>query len=761
MSNELELLLRRSVARCETRWLAAGVEPALAKDLAEDDHLGEPAPEMLPSAERPLIVLQAEVGAGKSLVSERALQQAARRFENEPRAPIPCWLRVKDLQTDIETAVVSQTKDLGDIHEHGCFVVLDGADEPGVGKADEALQQARTLVRTLSHTEVLLSSRPLPPFNDAPEIVLVPRLSEGEAMAIVARISGQDITPGRASTWAKSLQDAIRRPLFAVLLGVFLRQNGGQPPAPAELLRNVVEGALGRARGADRTALRRIAARVIDAGGTSISRGEVGDKATEEALAETRLITISEHHLSFPLILIAQWFAAEGIAVGETPIESLTARPETLELWRYPLAIAVGAFGEEQVNRVLAPLVENHAGFASQIVEEALARWSLEGDAFGDGEQAAQRVRAAMSSWTIGAGELAELCAPINAEGQLLPIGFNVDGDWFDTGWYLGQDTQPAVRPLPGGTMGFMSQHGISPEDRLAWIRVRGARPGHQAAWHWRWAFEDMRNALQTKIKTRKLEFLDSPLRQHRLWIVAKSVLGLGWIHREPIEVQDVLNRLDAQVDAVLVAFPKAEIRVNPNRPAFEQLLADGVTVLSPTLEPPRAEFSGGWVWDGWDRDGHLKRTQQAYELAVAGYEHLTQGQFAALSPWMQTASTLPAVVHVEIDFSDTPGFEGAPTETMWLEPLPFGESSRVETRFGSGVRWNREEWQRRQSDLRRLRPNQARWIGMVLHHGVLDLDNDSDVEELIYKWLWGDLGRIKWVDGLLGTRTPGSGLVL
>jgi hypothetical protein len=46
-----------------------------------------------------------------------------------------------------------------------------------------------------------------------------------------------------------------------------------------------------------------------------------------------------------------------------------------------------------------------------------------------------------------------------------------------------------------------------------------------------------------------------------------------------------------------------------------------------------------------------------------------------------------------------------------------------------------------------------------VHQQGVLDIDKENCVEELIYKWLWDDLLRIKWVSGMLGTRTLGAGL--
>lgn len=762
MTEPLDLVLRRSIARCETRWLAAGVPPELAQELAADSQLGAPSPELLPTASSPLRVLVAEVGAGKSLLSERALQRAVADHQSNPVASIPCWIRVRDMGPDLENAVVETTQAIGDVHAVGAFVVLDGADEPGVGQADDALQQARQLVRVLPNTRVLLSTRPLPPFSGASEAVAVPPLDEAESWAIVTRIWGEEVTIGRAAAWPQSLQQAIRRPLFAVLLGVYLREHDGRSPgSPAQLLREVVERSLGRAAEQDRELLRRIAVKSVAAGGAPVPRGEAGSAAAEEALANTRLVTVGDDHLAFPLVLIAQWFAAESLALGEVPSDALTSRPEDLELWRYPAAIAVGAFGEEQASRILAPLAEQHAGFASQVVEEALARWSLEGSPVVSADDAGNRIRSAMASWIVGVGDLAPLCAPTDEGGQLLPIGVHAEGEWLDTGWYVGAEPEPAIRALPGSGWAFMA--GALDSEGLQWIRVRGARPGGQAAWPWRWSFEDLRDALQRVLKGRRLEMLGTPMRAAHLWLVAKAVLELGFLARDPVPLDDVLERLDPKADVLLSGWPpRAEVRIQPNRRALEELRDQGVTVLEPALEPPRPDYTGGWVWNAWDLEGHLKRTREAYELALATFEHLVAGPFRSLAPWMQTASTLPAVIHVGVSFSDRADFEGAPLEDMWLEPLPEGSQSRVEVHRAEGrPDWTHDVWQERIAELRRLRPLQARWIGMVLHHGVLDLDEDTAAEELVYQWLWSDLQRIKWVDGMLGQRPYGRDVPL
>lgn len=760
MSDELELVGRRSYARCEERWVAAGVDPALAAELSRDSAVGQPPPELLPTDEEPLRVLVAGVGAGKSLISERALQQVVDVRRADAGAPIPVWLRVRDVQEGLETAVVRAAEGIGDPYAEPIFLVLDGADEPGLGRAAESLRQARELVRVLPEARVLLSTRPLPPFEDAPEAIVVPPLSEGEAHRIVERVSGIEVGPGRAAGWPKTVQEAITRPLFAVLLGAYLRRHDGQQPgATAELLRDLISVALRGAPTDRHEALRRIGVLASAAGGGPVPKGEAGALDELEALAETRLVVLDEHHIRFPLILIAHWFAAESLARGETPMEALVQRPEDLELWRYPLALAVGAFGQQEADRVLAPLVEAHAGFASQIVEEGLARW---GDSAGEpaaAQAAGERIRAAMSSWMLGVGPLAPTVVPLTADGRLAALGIHSEGEFLSTGWDRSGTDDPAIRDLPGSAFSFFAG-AVGQEEGFAWSRVRSARVGHQPAWPWRWSFEDMRSTLSGVLRQRALDLTEGPLAAARLWHVARVVFRLPFTAREPVPVARLMEALDTRADFVAAAVGPT-IAVKRNRQALQTLIDQGVESIPPPFEPPRLDFAGGWSWDAWTTEGHLVRARQVYELALAGFEHLIAGPFAALAPWMQTASTLPARVNVRIVFSGDPGLQGAPIADLWLDPLPAGSDSEVHVWQDEGrFNWEPEDWEPQLAELRRLRPRQARWLDLSISGSVLDLDDDTAAEEVIYKWLWDDLTRIKWVDGLLGTR-PRQDLLL
>ena len=86
----LEELERKSRGRCIMRWQGAGLSRAEAHKLTEDASVGAPDPELRARLDRPLALLTAELGSGKSLTSERLLQEAIARARKESDAPVQC-----------------------------------------------------------------------------------------------------------------------------------------------------------------------------------------------------------------------------------------------------------------------------------------------------------------------------------------------------------------------------------------------------------------------------------------------------------------------------------------------------------------------------------------------------------------------------------------------------------------------------------------------------------------------------------------------
>jgi len=112
----------------------------------------------------------------------------------------------------------------------------------------------------------------------------------------------------------------------------------------------------------------------------------------------------------------------------------------------------------------------------------------------------------------------------------------------------------------------------------------------------------------------------------------------------------------------------------------------------------------------------------------------------------MTTAAILPARLKgVLIPPRRGQGFEGGPTLSWYLEPLPLGSSSVVDIKIGDKpYMWEILD------DLaelyRSMRPEAAEWAGPTLTDQFLDIWGPHPATQIVYSWLEKDLRRVHWL---------------
>jgi type II secretory pathway predicted ATPase ExeA len=92
-------LASASWARCKRRWTILGVPPEEAEALAKNPTVGAPGPNVRARLGRPVTVITAEAGSGKSLLLDRLMQRAIARYREQEGAPLPVFIdatRVRD-----------------------------------------------------------------------------------------------------------------------------------------------------------------------------------------------------------------------------------------------------------------------------------------------------------------------------------------------------------------------------------------------------------------------------------------------------------------------------------------------------------------------------------------------------------------------------------------------------------------------------------------------------------------------------------------
>ena len=742
---KLESMGSASRARCIARWQAAGVPRDVAFQMLET-RVGSAPPELLPTRRHPISLLTGDFGMGKSLAAERALQAAiASAREGQARA-IPVFVQADELGGPLEPAVRRHASELGDPRIEGVYLVVDGLEQAGVGDALRILDEARVLVETWPGSRALVTSRALPVPTPIEEERPLPPLSSRAADDLIARVSGRDGTPALSTGWAQPVQEAIARPLFAILLGGYLREQTPElPRSLGDLISLLVARSLLAAGLHDRQAqpiLRRLAVAITQRGGGRIQANEVGNPDALEDLASAGLVVMDDGLVEFPLPILQQWFSAHALGERLVSLSDIARSGAMLDRWRYALVIAAGLFDHDRATDLLAPLAREHPGFVSQIVGEGLTKWGLD-DAVpaASGTDAAESIRQAMDALVNGLGPLAKLIAPLQRSGELRPVAARSSGARLAVGWYRGRSGRPAVSELP-------QDFSISPPPELT--KYRQANPGRHSAWAWPWALESLTAELSKLLKSRRLRSTAVASRHEEAWYGALALLNRGHFDAGPIKLEDLKRRLSR-------LGPSGELLIHRNSydlamiwSVVDEATAAGSSVL-PIPHPGPDRPQGRWTWSPYSDAQLLQRTRSVFRSALEIYESIVAEWFPSFRDRLSTSVLLPAVVegYLSPAESSKEGLAGAPGMTWRFRALPVGQASRVDIRLVA-ERW-RFDWSESRAELarlRRLRPDAAEWVHYTeVGEILLDLFEEAPARKLAYRWLSDDLAQIGWLE--------------
>lgn len=742
--NSLDTMMRASVARCAERWQALGVSRELAVQLSNDVSIGLPTADLLPSAAAPLRILIAELGAGKSLRVERWHQQAILRALEDGDAPIPAYIEASGALGGLEAEVDHLTSALGDWRSLGLALAIDRLERAGPSGAEELLKESRRLVLAHPGSVALLASRPLFRLNVS-EVVSPSEMTEVDAFALMSRFAATPVSPYSTHGWPQSLRSAIRRPLFAILAGIDISERRRRPLSVAGLIAHLSERAARNHPITDPTLLRRLAAKCVDAGYANVRASDIGSPDAITPIVDSGLVVRTGNGLRFSLDLLTDWFAAQCLSDGEITVEELCGNPERLERWRYSLSIAVGIFPHETVSKLLWPLASKHPALASQIIDEGMERYAGPDDpglpAAPAEIECGEKIHEAMQAWVRGLGPLAPAVAPVNAAGQLLPVGVLSDGPGLTVSWNRLRNDLPPVSHLARGQ---------SFEERVkeGWMKIHWARPATASAWAWSWSLSELSQVLKSLVEQRRLPALPGPLLDEEVWHQALILSRKGSLSPGPVPLEELLplsqpygagyrfRHWDGRI------YDFAELRA-----VLEQLSRSGKTQLeSPWPTPDRA--IGRYVWSGYSPQRLLERTEAVFSGALRAYGDLVTSCFPLFRDRMPLATLMPVNLLGQFVSLDPGASDRAPLFRWHFEPLPSADQSRVTLTLGASASSFEELGLDRDAFLELLRgrrPDSWRWLSVAIHSECLDVFGDQPVTKLAYEWLQADLREVHW----------------
>jgi Domain of unknown function (DUF4062) len=536
----LESVGRRSRQRMVNRRTAAGLDTSEAIVFADNPAVGVPPSNVVPTDENRLSILVADGGAGKSVVAERALQQAIVQAREWEGAPLPVFIHMRQAADGLEAALRAETEGIADIRLEGVFAVVDGADEVAAEITSRVVDEARELVVGLPQTRILITSRPTAALTNVSERVALPLLAPEEARRLVGQVAGYEVTIGMEGNWPLSVRDAIRRPLFAILLGRNRRLERPEPQTKGELLNSLVQDAIQATEVAEFVPLlRRLAALVTDNGGP-VEPSTIGGLPEQVATHASRLVREEDGLLDFSLPLVTQWFAAEALLSGEISVEELVTDSPRLDRWRYALAIALSRGSREFIDSAMTALVGAAPGFAAEILEDSFRRWpSDDAHATGPGLEVGQRLRQAFEIWGEGIAPLNELLLPHREDGSLPTLGVQVGDERLMFGWNKNPDLDPVVE-LPFDLNPFERQPEWMIERFGQWADERGSV--------WRSSLDVLRVRLKPLIGSRAFASDHPALVEEAIWLLALLAARKGSLYPGPVpfaEVEALMPQLE------------------------------------------------------------------------------------------------------------------------------------------------------------------------------------------------------------------------
>jgi len=751
-AERLDELWRGSVARCAARWTGIGIPPSEARHLAEDPAMGAVDPALQPDPGAPLVVWTEPMGSGKSIASERHHQQCLERAVRDEDSPVPVFLRAADCIPSLQRSVEAAAIEVGEVRKVGADIVVDGVDEVGFQAAAELLTQARVLVGTWPTTTLLMTSRSVPVLAEAPERRVLPSLDPEAQRECVEIGAGDHELAFNPHGLAPPIRATMAHPFFALLVGVWMREHGFAPRAPIDLLSMIGERAT-RNLAIDQSHLRALALRSVARELGPVPAGDVLNGAAADELLATGMVENRGGGLAFVLPAVAQWFAAQALLLGEITPESLLDAPEDLELWRYPLALAVSLGSSDGTRELLAPLLEHEAGFAMRVLDATFGQAVLGGATPPPWREGGLRSREALQGLSDALGPIAPFVIDVDDAGRVRPMGVASGPLHLTVAFWRGDGFRPDVFPLPED----LGPHNFD----SGWIRMRSSQVGPGAAWAWHWAHKGIRDRLDWVLRHRALPVdPHGPLGREAAWAAACDVVQASQLVTSSIaldRLMDILDQVpDERYDQGPVMFRRGPrfYDLRGLRLVVAAARDRGEPALFAPIPPADQDCGGGMIGEFFSDDRLVEAATCIYQAALVGYRELVERWMPTLLSQLEHRVLLPMrIVGFVNNDRHRDGLGPIPSLAGYFEALPDGSDDEIRMQFVEGG-YDYRAGDHSYEQQRASRPHAARWLSGS-HGGMsFEVGERNPIADVVYEWIAHDLKRLGLVGALAGNRS-------
>ena len=733
---KLEEMKQLSVSRCKRMWTSLSVQEEVATELAEDQSVGD----LLGFPTSGVLRVEGDQGSGKTLAAERLFQRAVDRAVADSSQPFPIFVGARDLKEPIEEYVAQRSKGLSLTSLTGLLIIVDGLDEIGVKAANSLLNKLSIFTDAQSTATAVVTSRPLPELNDdIGQRLTMSTLDQQKSIDLISRIADQELELRDVYGWTESIRDAIKRPLFAIMLGSVLCDSPESVfHRPSELVAVLAERSLREVENAEEvdTLLQKLAVEAVN-GGKRIHLHDVTPRrAKQKLLADSRLVYKQEGTVDFTLPIFREWYAARALIEETVSFEDVHSKSD---LWLIPLAIAIDSENETFGHSLMAKLCSFDPGLASLVLRELDPGWSLSETrdfSLATAVEEGKKIREAMESWGQGLGQLYPLIGPTDSQGNTSTLGIGVSADSFriTTSWYKGTQNLPAVIDLS-------RQIDWAP-DNPEWPGFSDRQIPNTKLWPWITTKDSLVHSLSRKVSFEHLalESMSIDAIRECSWAFSLSVQRQSTRRQETISIQEILRYIEEEA-LNYVSFPLGYEGYCLNKHIkmvghhLTDLANNGETSISDPWPSSDQLMTGThWVWERYTPQRLLERTIEVYTAALRIYDSIVSEWFKAFGLRLRLYNCLPARLEGRLTFPEEPDPRGAGPVLTWLPiALPRNDESRVS--FELGVPDKLEKAFRES--------NESKSPFLIWQR--LDVFGMQPATDLACKWLANDLKRLGW----------------
>ena len=679
---DLTMSRDHSRSACEESLKALGVTQDLATEIACDPNVGN----VLDVSGPGLYVLVGPQGSGKTLAMHRLYQRAIDRNLRDSSEQYPVFINAGEIDGTLRDVIDQKCQRYADPIIQEILVLIDAIDDRGSREGTMLLRNMSAYVGATPRATLVGATRSLPGLEYSGTTIEMPTLKFEEAGDLIQRVSGRELGPLNPLYWRESVRDAAGRPLFAIMIGVWLRENSGLDDLSGHslvesmALRSLRESG---ANSADTDRMLQKLAVMVTTMGTPVRASQVtASLAEQRELLDSRLVHQGEGGIDFALPIFREWYAARAVLEGAVETESLDLKTDR---WTIPLSIVAHSDGETSVGAVMEHLASKSLSMAAGVLKDDVSAsyWGgirpvLPPDAAGVGE----RIRQTMEVWRSGLGCLFGIIGPVDERGRLAALGIRLEDSLVTLAWYKGQMRKSGV--VEFGEDDDPSSN--NSQDWPSWIRMEIPPT---TLWSWVITKDELVRKLRDAIEDYRLSYDSEDAVRELAWEFCGAVSNYTGGDQGQINICDVLEEMRGVAEAPGgrrcfggKEYSRQEVEVV--RSHLRELRRMGKEVICDPWPISDGEIGDDSTWYGYSNQGLLERTRAVYGGALRIYEAIVARWLEPFAEQLGLYGLLPVRLEGRLSVRHKTGGEDKPVLSWRPVVLSRDERSHIDFELGT-----------------------------------------------------------------------------